>query len=218
SGGNSSKSEDSSEGDSGDNSDSRSENGLSSDGSEDDSSSEDGGGICVDKDQDNYINKSSSSAFICNSFAGYDGNDCNDSNLDVHEGHQEICGDNVDNDCDGQVDENCGQQAPASGGNFDLMKRESQTFFRSGSGINSKSDNITLENTGSQEIYISGSVRGPAAEYITISQKSQISEPGVSYFTYTVQRPDTIGGPITGTLVLSTRSTQKEVSLVIGAR
>ena len=35
------------------------------------------------------------------------GGDCNDSNPNVYSGHAEICSNNVDDDCDGKIDENC---------------------------------------------------------------------------------------------------------------
>lgn len=33
--------------------------------------------------------------------------DCNDANFDIHPGIPEICDDNIDNNCDGQIDEGC---------------------------------------------------------------------------------------------------------------
>src|SRR5258706_4543330 len=39
-------------------------------------------------------------------YAKFDG-DCNDGNSSVHPGAAEICGDGIDNNCDGQIDEGC---------------------------------------------------------------------------------------------------------------
>lgn len=38
---------------------------------------------------------------------GQTGNDCNDANPAIHGGASEVCGNNADDDCDGQVDEGC---------------------------------------------------------------------------------------------------------------
>jgi len=66
-------------------------------GSEDTGGSDDGGGAaeCIDQDDDTY-------GLNCDP-----GPDCNDLNADVNPGAEEICGDRFDNDCDGDVDEDC---------------------------------------------------------------------------------------------------------------
>ncbi len=60
-----------------------------------------------DADNDGYGNPTSS-ILVCTAPNGYvlNNEDCNDSNADIHPGAVEVC-DGLDNDCDGQVDEDC---------------------------------------------------------------------------------------------------------------
>jgi streptogramin lyase len=51
--------------------------------------------VCVDGDGDGFIGATGCST----------GDDCDDANPDVHPGVRELCGDSLDNDCDGSVDE-----------------------------------------------------------------------------------------------------------------
>jgi len=62
-----------------------------------------------DLDGDGFGNAASGTIEACSSSQGYVSNntDCNDSNPTVHPGAMEICGNNIDDDCDGQVDETC---------------------------------------------------------------------------------------------------------------
>ena len=63
----------------------------------------------VDADNDGF--GSTTTALLCSSSAplGYSTNstDCNDSNSNVNPNALEVCGNNIDDDCDGQTDENC---------------------------------------------------------------------------------------------------------------
>jgi hypothetical protein len=52
-----------------------------------------GGGTCTDADGDGWC---------------VEGGDCDDANATTNPGASEVCGDLVDNDCDGSVDEGCG--------------------------------------------------------------------------------------------------------------
>ena len=62
-----------------------------------DESDEDCAPGCIDRDGDGY-----------GEGGGCDGPDCDDGNRSVNPGAREVCGDNRDNDCDGQRDEGCG--------------------------------------------------------------------------------------------------------------
>jgi len=58
-------------------------------------------GVC-DTDGDGYLDQNN---FFCGIFGSTD--DCDDNNMDVNPAATEICGDGVDNNCDGNVDEGC---------------------------------------------------------------------------------------------------------------
>ena len=62
----------------------------------------------VDADGDGYGNPNSS-ILACNAPGGYVGNgsDCNDANVAIHPGAIEICGNAIDDNCNGQTDEGC---------------------------------------------------------------------------------------------------------------
>ena len=61
-----------------------------------------------DNDSDGYGN-ASVKIQSCTAPAGYvsDSTDCNDSNAAVHPGAVEICGNGIDDNCNGQIDEGC---------------------------------------------------------------------------------------------------------------
>ncbi len=58
------------------------------------------GSVCVDEDDDGSCAE----------------NDCDDHDPNVHPNAREICGDNIDQDCDGQTDEGCGEVPPDDAG------------------------------------------------------------------------------------------------------
>jgi hypothetical protein len=62
----------------------------------------------ADADADGYGNPAVT-IHSCIQPSGYiaNGFDCNDANINIHPGAVEICGNNIDDNCDGQIDENC---------------------------------------------------------------------------------------------------------------
>ena len=72
----------------------------------------DGVNYYPDKDGDGHGDPKGTVQIVCagdNPPAGYvtSNDDCNDNDPTAYPGHDEICGDGVDNNCDGQVDEGC---------------------------------------------------------------------------------------------------------------
>jgi hypothetical protein len=67
-----------------------------------------------DLDGDGYGNSSSGTIQACGTTAGYSSNnsDCNDNNAAVYPGAAEVCGNGIDDDCNGQTDENCTEGLP----------------------------------------------------------------------------------------------------------
>ena len=64
-----------------------------------------------DMDGDGYTNGSTVVCYGVSIPAGYklttNGVDCNDNNANVNQGKTEICGNNIDDNCNGQIDEGC---------------------------------------------------------------------------------------------------------------
>jgi hypothetical protein len=67
-----------------------------------------------DLDNDGYGNPASGILAACVLPAGYSiyATDCLDTNPSVYPGADEVCGNSLDDDCDGQVDENCAWEHP----------------------------------------------------------------------------------------------------------
>jgi len=76
----------------------------------------------VDNDCDDEVDETDCSSGDCNDNDGDGygegcdlGSDCDDTDPYVNPGMEEICGDGIDNNCDGQIDEDCGTLAAPSG-------------------------------------------------------------------------------------------------------
>jgi hypothetical protein len=67
-----------------------------------------------DLDGDGYGNSSSGTMQACGKTRGYVSNnsDCNDNNAAVYPEAAEVCGNGIDDDCNGQTDENCTEGLP----------------------------------------------------------------------------------------------------------
>lgn len=63
-----------------------------------DGDSDGDGDACVDDDGDGY----DAATPLCES-----GDDCHDGDDSIHPGAEEVCGDSIDNNCDGTIDESC---------------------------------------------------------------------------------------------------------------
>ncbi|KIC92077.1 hypothetical protein HY58_00455 [Flavihumibacter sp. ZG627] len=76
-----------------------------------------------DADTDTYGDPNTSKALYCSSApSGWVANntDCDDTNGDVHPGAEEICGNGVDDNCDGEIDEFCGGTGCTNDGTYYL--------------------------------------------------------------------------------------------------
>ena len=82
----------------------------------------------ADVDADGYGNASVSQVSCSGAPANYVANntDCNDTNATVHPGAVEICGDGIDNNCNGIVDETCLTEIRSSQWNVTLASLQTQ--------------------------------------------------------------------------------------------
>jgi hypothetical protein len=67
-----------------------------------------------DADGDGYGSAGSGTVQACGPQPGYviNNGDCSDDNINVHPGAMETCGNGVDDDCDGNIDEGCTEELP----------------------------------------------------------------------------------------------------------
>ncbi len=72
---------------------------------------------CRDQDGDGYGADCSPAADLCSNLIGKC--DCDDTNPKVHPGAPEICGNGIDDNCNGQVDEGCGTCSRSCASTFD---------------------------------------------------------------------------------------------------
>jgi len=86
------------------------------------------GGVCDDDDGDGY-----GECPDCGISDGctYDGDDCNDADSNINPGATEVCGNGIDDNCDGSVDEGCG-----SGCTFPTATLGEYQCLNSGANVN----------------------------------------------------------------------------------
>ncbi len=92
---------------------------------------------CADIDSDGYFIEG------CGS-----GTDCNDNDNSVNPGQEEVCDDEIDNNCDGQVDEGCQQQSSggSGGGGGGGFVRAQNSQNNESSSLNSSSVNESVSS------------------------------------------------------------------------
>jgi len=86
-----------------------------SSGADANTSTDNGPKPCVDKDKDGYCDASPQPG------------DCNDDDPNVNPGMAEKCGDNVDNNCNGQIDEGCAVPTPTSNATIKVTYADGHT-------------------------------------------------------------------------------------------
>jgi sugar lactone lactonase YvrE len=126
------------------------------------------------KDADNDGYSDGTTLTQCNQPAGYklasallgNGIDCNDNNASIHPGATEICGNNVDDNCDGRIDEDCVID-PCNGVIGVLYVNAAATTSGSGKGwscaIKELSDAVIManQNTTIKQIWVAKGVYKP---------------------------------------------------------
>ncbi len=83
----------------------------------------------IDNDSDGYVECSFNPAVWQGSSNVVGGDDCNDTDANINPGAAEICGDSMDNDCDGLTDEGCGP-APDCDGAYLVINVITQDTYR----------------------------------------------------------------------------------------
>ena len=106
-----------------------------------------------DNDGDGYGNVNATTQ-ACSAPTGYVANsmDCNDNNSAINPGASEICGDGLDNNCNGQTDENC-NAGPTCNGTHLVINTVTQTTYRAEISLTSTAN----VNSNSDILFVAGS-------------------------------------------------------------
>ncbi len=139
----------------------------------------------LDADYDGYGNKLSTKV-SCGAMFGYAANstDCNDNNAAVHPGATEVCGNGIDDNCNGQTDEGCVACTPTV-----LDSINANNGWTLGTGW--YYDPITFWNTAAEiafEDYFGGgypkSTGATAYRYFTIPNGAKFFRADVQFYNY----------------------------------
>jgi Putative metal-binding motif/Secretion system C-terminal sorting domain/Fibronectin type III domain len=128
----------------------------------------------IDNDHDGY--GSQTTAMLCSLVPPYGYsilcNDCNDNNAAVRPFAQEICGNGIDDNCNGQVDEGCNPYQNATGLNTTNLKSSSAKLNWSAT-ANPVQWEVDYKKSGSSSwtsIYLSGSARSATISSLSSNQ------------------------------------------------